>query len=194
MLLTPPVVVRPAEAVVCEAEVIALGSTWHRKRCGEIELSPDHRQLLETRLGIALDGNQPLGIPRKKTTTDPLPVRVLRPRETAFVEAVIVLSLHEIQLGRVAVDRVIRLTNHQLVILARDRYPEVTWVSDEQVEREKRKFIGRPEDGKPATKSELLREIRKGKRERGQAVGVPSEYQLTGLDFLLEIEPADPKT
>ncbi len=88
----------------------------------------------------------------------------------------------------------IRLTNQQLVDLARDRHPEVTWVSDELVEREKRKFIGRPEDGKPATKSELLREIRKGKRERGQAVGVPSDYQLTGLGFLLEIEPADPKT
>jgi hypothetical protein len=104
------------------------------------------------------------------------------------VEAVIVLALHEIQTGRVAQDGVIRMTNRQIVEVASDRHPEVTWVSDVQVEREKRKFIGRPDDGKPATKSELLREIRKGNRKRGQAVGVPSAYQLTGLGFLLEQE------
>lgn len=180
-----------------EQFTIAHGTTWHRNRCREIELSPAHRQILATQLHLSLDGNQPQGRARKRlrpkrTKTNKNCIGhtflVLRPREAAFVEAVIVLSLHEIQTGRVARGGVIRMTNRQIMDIASDRHPEVTWVSDVQVEREKRKFIGRPDDGKPATKSELLREICKGKRQRGQAVGVPSEYQLRGLGFLLELE------
>jgi hypothetical protein len=49
-----------------EQFTIAHGTTWHRHRCREIEFSPDHRQILETRLRISLDGNQPQGRTRKR--------------------------------------------------------------------------------------------------------------------------------
>jgi hypothetical protein len=63
--------------------------------------------------------------------------------------------------------------------------PRSPGVSPRKIEREKRKFIGRPNDGKTAFKIELLREVRKGGRKRGQAVGTPSEYEPTGLNWLL---------
>jgi hypothetical protein len=34
----------------------------------------------------------------------------------------------------------------------------------------------------------LLREIRKGKRQPGQTVGIPSEYEATGIALLLKPE------
>jgi hypothetical protein len=109
----------------------------------------------------------------------------LSDREVAFVEALMVLVLHKIQTGEFARDGVIRMTDQQLVEIATDRHPEVTWVSNQQIERAKRKFIGRPSDDKPAGRFELLREIRKGDRKPGQAVGTPSEYDATGIVSLL---------
>jgi hypothetical protein len=109
----------------------------------------------------------------------------LSEREAAFVEAVLVLVLHKLQIGELARDGVVKLTNRQIMEVASDRRPEVTWVSDRQIEREKRKFIGRPGDRKPASKFELLQEVRKGERKRGETVGTPSEYLPTGINLLL---------
>jgi hypothetical protein len=61
------------------------------------------------------------------------------------------------------------------------------WES-QQLERLKRKFISRPNDGKPATRYELLLEIVKGSCKRNEAVGVPSEYRATGILGLIESE------
>jgi hypothetical protein len=101
------------------------------------------------------------------------------------VEALVVHVLHKIRTGEFARDGLIRMTDRQLVAIASDRRPAIPWVSYQQIEREKRKFVGRPGDGKPATRFELLREVKKGERPPGQAVGIPSEYQATGLMSLL---------
>ncbi len=90
--------------------------------------------------------------------------RRLRDREFAFVEAILILAEYKRQTGEYGRDGVIRMTDQQITDIAAERHPEVRWVSNQQIEREKRKFIGRLGDGKPATKFELLREVRKGCR------------------------------
>jgi hypothetical protein len=70
------------------------------------------------------------------------------------------------------------MTNDQLSQIVADRYPAIGWLP-QQFERLKAKYITRPE--KAATRFELMAEIEKGTRERGQRIGTPSVYKPTGI-------------
>ncbi len=45
--------------------------------------------------------------------------------------------------------------------------------------------LGGNGEREPATVFELLREVRKGHRGKGETKGSPSEYELTGIKILL---------
>jgi hypothetical protein len=102
--------------------------------------------------------------------------------EEAFVEALIVLITAKRSWG----ESDLKMTGDQIREVARDRH-KLGWC-DTQIDRLKLKYITRP--GKPAERFELLREIAKGHRKRGQAPGVPSEYAMTGLRLLVDPDPA----
>jgi hypothetical protein len=98
--------------------------------------------------------------------------------ELWFVEALIVLAALKDSCGESA----FRMTNDQVVAVMQSRHPEAK-VGVQTFERLKRRYVSRP--GKPAERFELLRETFKGSRKPGQQVGVPSEYERTGLAGLL---------
>jgi hypothetical protein len=86
--------------------------------------------------------------------------------------------------SRVEPGRVIRATNDQIKEIVAHRHQ--IHLHCEEFERLKRRYVSRPGDGKPATRFELLREVVKGKRGPAGQSGTPSEYQPTGLRFLLD--------
>ena len=102
------------------------------------------------------------------------------------MEALVVLTTYKTLHTREYSDEaVIRMTHDQIRQIAGNRREGVKW-GHQQVERLKCKYVTREADGKSASRFELLREVRKGKRCRGQAVGTPSEYAATGVESLLE--------
>jgi hypothetical protein len=105
--------------------------------------------------------------------------------ERAFVKALVVQVTHKLFHTReYRDDRVIRMTHDQLRRIAGERHGGLAW-GPQQVERLKCKYISREGDGKPASRFELLREVRKGERKRGHARGCPSEYRPTGIAQLV---------
>lgn len=99
--------------------------------------------------------------------------------EVAFVDALSAYVAHLIEEKLLTPDGTVLATNVFLRQVARDR-SGVDWTV-QQFERLKRKFVSRPDDGKMATRRELLLEVRKGVKKPGEATGTPSEYRLTGL-------------
>jgi hypothetical protein len=101
--------------------------------------------------------------------------------ERAFVEALLVQAIYKIHHTReYSDDGVIRVTHDQLGRIVGARHRDLRW-APQQIERLKRKYVTRERDGKPASRFELLLEVRKGERGRGQARGRPSEYRPTGI-------------
>ena len=78
----------------------------------------------------------------------------------------------------------LRVTHDQIRRIAAARFdlPMPVW-DNRQIQRLKDKYITRP--GRPATVFELMREVRKGERKLGEKVGVPSEYEPTGILLFL---------
>jgi hypothetical protein len=106
--------------------------------------------------------------------------------ERSFVEALVVLTTYKILHTREYFDEaVIRMTHDQLRQVAGDRREGLEW-GPQQVERLKRKYVTREAEGKPASRFELLLEVRKGERKPGHVQGRPSEYHPTGI---LELVP-----
>jgi len=114
----------------------------------------------------------------------------LSEREFAFLEALLVALVHAERSGGLTPEGVVRLTNRQVMDVASDRHPEIDW-SDKQFEREKSKFIDRPGDGKPATRTGLLQEVIKGDRPKAKRdarlTGTPSVYRVTGAKALVDL-------
>src|SRR5512135_47462 len=168
------------------------GEADHAAECRAIELDAELiRRIRELRSVLGKSGEEGEGAAAdskrltQSSCCDYVIGSSLSGREFAFAEALVVHAIHKTRAGEFARDGVIRMTDRQVVAIARDRHPEVTWVSCQQIERAKRLFIGRPNDNKPAAMFELLREVRKGVRTPGQAVGIPSEYRVTGIVLLL---------
>jgi hypothetical protein len=119
-------------------------------------------------------------------------------QERIFVEALVTHLLHD-RRHHPAHSRqgLTAVTNGQLREIASRRLPGCSW-SPQQLERLKCKYITRESMGRPATRFELLREVRKGDRVRGQRVGLPSRYEPTGILLLLgkgvAIEEASPQS
>jgi Bifunctional DNA primase/polymerase, N-terminal len=179
---------------------LALGPD-HRALCLAIELTEEQRRLLGANvaelelaalrlgggigLGQADDGESQTshGTQNHKSLTRNSPLlsdRLCRsPDEAAFVESVLVHSLHKLAIEP---GELIRMTGDQIRAVASDRALGGDW-TDMQMERLKAKYFWRP--GKPATRYELLREIVKGDRRPGLTVGTPSEYLATGLRVFL---------
>ena len=105
--------------------------------------------------------------------------------EQAFVEALVVLTTYKINhTHKYRDEALIRMTHDQIRQIAGNRREGLKW-GHQQVERLKCKYVTREADGKPASRFELLREVRKGERKRNQTVGRPSEYRPTGVLCLL---------
>jgi len=98
--------------------------------------------------------------------------------ERAFVESWLIHCLHKLLYTE---EKCIRATDEQIKALIHDRFGMK--LDNKIYYGLKAKFISRV--GKPASKFELLREMVKGKKEAGEAVGMPSKYALTGLGYLL---------
>jgi hypothetical protein len=103
--------------------------------------------------------------------------------DLAFLDALSAHTLHRLAVGELASTGLVSATNDQLRQLIADR--SGLKFSARAFELFKRRFIGRPRDGKPATDLELWLEVKKGHRGPGQATGVPSVYRLTGILDLL---------
>jgi hypothetical protein len=98
-------------------------------------------------------------------------------QELAFVTAWMIHCLHKILHTE---EQVLKATDEQVRSVMADRCG--VDIDDKSYYRLKDRFITRP--GKPASKFELLRELVKGKRAHGQQPGTPSEYALTGMEWL----------
>jgi hypothetical protein len=167
------------------------GKADHRAACALIRLGPDQERLLDARLedlGDLLNphpGRTPL---RLREDQDRRGITKIGDRlcisdqERAFVEALIVLVTHERATSR---DGVIRMTGDQIRAIMADRHQGIRPLNS-QMDRLKSEYISRP--GRPATRMELLRETRRGRRGRGESVGTPSEYEATGIELLLDRE------
>jgi hypothetical protein len=94
--------------------------------------------------------------------------------EHAFVEALIVHCTREAMSGNSPT----RMTHDQVRQIVKDRHPELK-LHRQVFERLKRRYITRPD--KTATRRELLVQTFKGSKARGQRVGLPSEYEMTGI-------------
>ena len=97
------------------------------------------------------------------------------------MEAVIVHVTHKRSIGESPVS----MTNEQIAEIVAERHPDVSVKHPKTFEELKRRYITREKDGKPASRFELLREIRKGERKPGQSIGIPSDYETTGILRLL---------
>jgi hypothetical protein len=86
-------------------------------------------------------------------------------------------------------ERTLILTNDQLRRIVSKRFKVKMPVWDNtQISRLKEKYVNRlggNGEREPATVFELLREVRKGHRGKGETKGSPSEYELTGIKILL---------
>jgi hypothetical protein len=166
----------------------------HQALCARIRLDAAQRELLRSPIGsdelgtkllVLVDSELGTNSPNQLSTCKRLTLIQDRLCETAdeeaFVESLIVHVEHKrINVG----DTAILMTHPQLNRIARARFGR-EW-SPPQIERHKAKYVTRP--GKPARRFELLRELRKGGRKGGQVVGIPSEYETTGIEWLLKPE------
>jgi hypothetical protein len=119
-------------------------------------------------------------------------------QERNFVEVLVIHMLHDRRHHpEHARQGFTPITNDQLCEIASRRLPGCKW-SPQQLERLKCKYITRQSMGRPASRFELLKEVRKGERRRGQQVGLPSRYEPTGVLLLLRtggaIEEASPQS
>lgn len=103
----------------------------------------------------------------------------VRDQDRAFVEAILVHCWHII---RDTQEEVIRATNRQIRAIMLSRHG--LDVDDSHFARLKHRFISRPQ--KPAARFELLRETVQGRKTSHG--GIPSQYALTGLGWLLNLE------
>jgi hypothetical protein len=172
----------------------------HEDSCRGIRLDAGQRELLSSRVVVTAVGGEKVllrgpvsgsRMPPPAPTTNCKRVTQIRKflcesgDERAFVEALVVQATYKLfHVREYTEDRVIRATHDQLRQIASDRHDGLRW-APEQIERLKRKYVTREGDGKPATRFELLREVRKGERGRGQSKGRPSEYRPTGILELL---------
>lgn len=100
-------------------------------------------------------------------------------QERAFVEALIVQCFHKIVNTK---ETTIKMTNQQIKDIMQRRHG--LDLDNQQMERLKARYVSRP--GKPAKRCELLRETFKGRRTAHG--GVPSEYKMVAIGWLLETE------
>jgi hypothetical protein len=169
----------------------------HDALCHGIQLDDGQRGLLSSRIVTTIVGREILlttpaeeeqiPIPRPadthhcKRVTQICKILCESDDERAFVEALLVQATYKMDCTREYFDDgVIRATHDQLRRIAGARHGGLRW-APQQIERLKRKYVTREGDGKPASRFELLREVRKGERGRGQARGRPSEYRPTGI-------------
>jgi hypothetical protein len=200
LLAEAPKLIRQAIASVKRSPRFIVGGTIdHRAACREIEITEAQRKLIRSdvselkelaeRLPLVEDEANPEetqgGEGGEGQTHNRIGVNLIRRRlcerlcqsieETAFVEAILVQSIHEHASERTWS---MRSTHDQISQIAADRHPGVEW-DHRQLEMVKSKYISRPE--RPATVFELLRETSKGRRGSGGKAGTPSAYQATGL-------------
>jgi hypothetical protein len=168
----------------------------HEDSCRGIQLDAGQRELLFSRVVVTdIGGEKTLLAGPVSERRMPLPdhhtyckrvTRTGKPLcesedERAFVEALLVQAIYKMHHTReYSDDGVIRATHDQLGRIVGARHGGLRW-APQQIERLKRKYVTREGDDKPASRFELLREVRKGERGRGQARGRPSEYRPTGL-------------
>ena len=107
--------------------------------------------------------------------------------EAAFVGGLVV---HAIQEAAVRPGEHLRSTHDQIRAIVRERHPDIEW-DNKQFDRLKAKYVARISKP-PASRSELLVEIEKGKRVPGSdQPGTPSVYRPTGLLKLLNLGRID---
>lgn len=95
------------------------------------------------------------------------------------MEAVLVHCWHII---RDTEEEIIRATNRQIRAIMLSRHG--LGVDDSHFARIKRRYLTRPQ--KPASRFELLRETVQGRKTSHG--GIPSQYALTGLGWLFDLE------
>jgi hypothetical protein len=165
------------EAEACLASTLAIprfgrgvgASADHRASCDRIELGAGVRDFI----GSGRIPKPPGDSPNCK-------------RVIAFVEALVIHATHKVNLGEFSPadpDAVVVMTHDQVRAIARRRRG-AEW-DNRQFERLKSKYVGRPNDGKPAVRFELLREKRKGRKSPGGPAGIASAYVATGIRALL---------
>jgi hypothetical protein len=177
----------------------AVGSVEdHASACRQIELSPEIRRQIESTSADSVHNSPYTGREtgrgeKRKNAKRVTQSNGVRKRlcesgdELAFVEAILVHVIHKVKRGEFRPEddssRVL-MTHDQLRQIVSDRHGGPAW-DNTQFERLKAKYVGRPGDGKPATRAELLREVVKGRKEPGGPPGVPSEYLATGITRFL---------
>lgn len=153
--------------------ILARTQDDHLATCRRIFLPDSVKQAIE---GPTKDPHAPLCILDSIRSNSPL---ALTPSEAAFVEAILVATAHEVELGR---GGLIHFTNAQVHAIAADRHPGAKWAPP-QMERLKAKFIDRPD--KPASRAPLLRQVETGcKAMKGKPASV-SAYEVLDLAPLL---------
>ena len=156
----------------------AIGETDHRDACKKIVLTGVQVEKLEGQIPEPPTANtKSLTLTRGRLCER----LCVSDDERAFVEGLIVHVIHR---RTVEPGDLFRMTNDQLRTIVADRYSGKDW-DDTQFERLKAKYITRP--SKPATRFELLLELEKGSRKRGEMIGKPSTYRPTGVMALLEL-------
>jgi hypothetical protein len=193
----------------------AHGESYHEAACASIQLDDAQRRLLKAPIGtltpIATPQADPPGAkgaggadsriaPEDHSPQAPGPglppihckrVTVMRSTrnrlcdsraEEQFVEVLLVVAIYQRDQQDEAT---IRVTHDQIRRIAAARFdlPMPVW-DNRQIQRLKDKYITRP--GRAATVFELMREVRKGERKLGEKVGVPSEYEPTGILLFLD--------
>jgi hypothetical protein len=163
-------------------------SADHRASCAGIELGAGVRGFIGSGRIPNLPGKSPNC--KRVTRGCEISIRLCESRdEVAFVEALVVHATHKVNLGEFAPadpDGVVVMTHDQVRAIARQRRG-AEW-DNRQFERLKSKYVGRPNDGKPAVRFELLREKRKGRKRPGGSAGIASEYIATGIRALLAMD------
>lgn len=162
----------------------------HRSQCQSLRLKPWQ----SLRLNASIQPTPPPEISPQDPQENPPIIRGSIPiqrllcetgEERHFVEALVVHCMHK---ARVEPGPMVRATNDQIAEIVADRY-NLDIGHHQTFEILKAKYISRPNDGKFAKRYELLRELVKGKRDwRTGQPGTPSEYERTGIAFLLDPE------
>lgn len=168
----------------------AMGDEWHRNQCQRIRLNDRQRRLLAGPIPLRVhiqslenEPDGPLGLAHRPCKTV---IRIgdrlcISDAERLFVEALIVYVTHR---RNNLNEDVIQMTDGHILKIAVDRRG-ADWRpwDNQQIERLKRKNIGRPD--RPATVCELLWMTIPGQRGKGRKPGTPSVYETTGIERLL---------
>ena len=171
----------------------ARGSTWHLDRYSRIRLNPQKRRSLQSPIMVDAHGTKvwiperPLGKERTKPTgksvTHSGKRLCMSVDEEVFVEALIIHVTHK---RRDLGETTIKMIDDQVREIAKMRNgPNWRAWDNQQIDRLKKKYI-RTLD-KDASRFELLRMIQRGQRPTGRIVGIPSEYETTGIEGLLRL-------